>query len=198
MNLNPITKKVFFYYVNINFLAIAIIRNIAFPTASPGNANTSSATTSNIITPIRNRGPLVPKTDGVGQISIAQQSASTTNFMSRIIATPAKIENSQIIPARDVLSHSNRNKKYTMEIGGLIVYMEALLSIDLSETLGQNTSSHSEDRDNDERVMNDEGIFNNIICLMIEHSDENIASLTTIKRKGKRLIINDEGILLFR
>jgi len=145
--------------VNINFLAIAIIRNIAFPTGSPGNANLSSATTSSTITPNRNRGPLVPKTDGVGQISIAQQSPSTTNFTSRIIATPAKIQDSQIIPPRDVPSHSNRNKKYTMEIDGLIIYMERLLIVDLSETLGQNTSSHSENRDDEEQVMNDEGFL---------------------------------------
>lgn len=132
-----------------------------------------------------------------GQISIAQQSPSTTNFMSRIIATPAKIEDSQIIPARDVPSHSNRNKKYTMEIDGLIIYTEGLLIVDLSDTLGQNTSSHSENRDDEEQIMNDEGfLFNNIICLIIEHSDENITSLT-IKRKGKRSIIHDEGISLF-
>lgn len=184
--------------MNINFLAIAIIRNIAFPTASPGNANVSSATASSIITPNRNRGPLVPKTDGAAQISIAQQSPSTTNFMSRIIATPAKIEGSQIISARDVPSHSNRNKKYIMEIDGLILYTEGLLIVDLSETpLGQNTSSHSETRDDEEQIMKDEGfLFNNIICLIIEHSDENITSLT-IKRKGKRSIIHDEGISLF-
>jgi hypothetical protein len=57
-------------------------------------------------------------------------------FMSRIIATSAKIEDSQIIPGRDVPSYSNKIKKYTMEIEGLIIYMEGLLIVDLSETPG--------------------------------------------------------------
>jgi hypothetical protein len=46
-----------------------------------------------------------------------------------------------------------------MEIDGLIIYMERLLIVDLSETLGQNTSSHSENRDDEEQVMNDEGFL---------------------------------------
>lgn len=72
------------------FLAIAIVRNISFPSRQPTATATNEAVSS-VSTPSRNRQPLVPKTSGIQQQSPGQ-SVNRTTFRNRIIATPAKID----------------------------------------------------------------------------------------------------------
>jgi hypothetical protein len=83
---------------NADFLAIAIVRNIIFPSSLKQTTTIANEGVSSVSTPSRNRQPLVPKTDGIQQRSPAQ-SVNKTAFRNRIIATPAKIDDDvDIVP----------------------------------------------------------------------------------------------------
>jgi hypothetical protein len=74
-----------------DFLAIAIVRNISFPSSLKQTTTIANEAVSSVSTPSRNRPPLMPKTDGIQQQSPGQ-SVNKTTFRNRIIATPAKID----------------------------------------------------------------------------------------------------------
>jgi hypothetical protein len=126
---------------NADFLAIAIVRNISFPTSSKQTTTAVNEGVSSVSTPARNRKPLVPKTDstGIQQInSPTGQSVYKTTFHNRIIATPATI-------AEDVISETTGSPNTLFKLKGKERSLVDDSGEGIPETIGSDTLSKSQE-----------------------------------------------------